>query len=194
MHHSKALLAIIIAIFTLAGIPAVAQDHPGAIKGTVTNATTGVPVPDVLIFLEGENIHSTSGEDGSFELALPREGTFQLKASCIGYKPFLQNIDFSRTGPLFLEIQLEQEPQEIGQVSIIREKREMEILSTPSLEPLSLDLSTTTISLDHIQRSASKTVIEAMTYAPGALIETRGRKVKQFFLSLIHISEPTRPY
>ncbi|MCK4921001.1 MAG: TonB-dependent receptor plug domain-containing protein, partial [Bacteroidales bacterium] len=73
------------------------------------------------------------------------------------------------------------DPKEIGQVSIIKNKREMEILNTPSMEPLSIDLSTTTISKEEIRRTASKTVIESMAYSPGVFIETRGRKVKQFF-------------
>lgn len=158
-----------------------AQVAPGILKGTISSSTTGQPVPDVLLYLEGKRIYTTSGADGAFEIRLPEPGIYELRASCIGFRPFRSTIDASRDGMIYLELRLEEDPKEIGQVDIIGSRREWEILNTPSMEPLSIGLSTTTISADQIRQRASKTVIEALAYSPGGFIETRGRKVKQFF-------------
>lgn len=158
-----------------------AQAQPRKLKGRVINSATSRPVADVTIFFEGTNIHTTSGPEGAFEIDLPLDGIIMLKASCIGFKSYHTPIDPSRDSLMDIEIRLVEDPKEIGEVNIIKNRRKLELLNTPMLEPLSIDLSTTTISSEDIRQTASKTVIEAMAYCPGAFIETRGRKVKQFF-------------
>jgi outer membrane cobalamin receptor len=181
MHPIKVLTVTVILMLTHAEGLVSAQAQHRVVTGKVVNSVTGSPVPDALISIEGTNTHSISDPQGDFEISLPGDGIFQLKASCIGYKAFRKQVDTSRDSLIYLEVNLLEDPKEIGQVNIIQDRREWEIFNTPTVEPLSLDLTTSTISQEDIRRSASKTIIESMAYSPGALIETRGRKVKQFF-------------
>ena len=180
-HLIRILLANVILMLTHAGGLVNAQTQSRILEGNVVNSNTDRPVADVTIFIEGTNIYTTSDQEGAFEIDLPLDGDFQLVASCIGYKTLEKYIDTSKDSLIYIELRLMEDPKEIGQVNIIRSKRELEIHNSPTVEPLSLDPSTTTISMEDIRRTASKTVIEAMAYSPGAFIETRGRKVKQFF-------------
>ncbi len=158
-----------------------AQDQSRIIRGFVVNANTGSPVPDATVYIEGTGTYTTSDPGGVFEIITLPDGKFRLIASCIGYKALGKDIDPSRDSLVNIVLRLTEDPKEIGQVDIVRTKRKWEILNTPTMEPLSIGLSTTTISYDEIRLTASRTVIEAMAYSPGAFIETRGRKVKQFF-------------
>ena len=54
-------------------------------------------------------------------------------------------------------------------------------LAEPMAESEALALSTSVVSLADIEKQGAKTVIDALEYVPGAWVETRGRKVKQFF-------------
>lgn len=173
--------ALLILLLTNSERPVKAQAQSSFIRGKVINASTGSPVPDATLYIEGTNTNTTSDQDGTFEIEDPPDGEFRLIASCIGYKAMMKDINPSRDNLTYIELRLTEDPKEIGQVNIVRNKRELEILNTPTLEPLSIGLSTTTISSEEIRQTASKTVIEAMAYSPGAFIETRGRKVKQFF-------------
>jgi outer membrane cobalamin receptor len=180
-HLIRILLAYVLLFSTHASGLVYAQNQARILKGSVVNSATDNPVTDVTIFIEGTNIYTTSNQKGAFKIDLTLDGDIQLKASCIGYKTIERYIDTTPDSLIYIELRLVRDPKEIGQVNIMRNKRELEILNTPTVEPLSLDLSTTTISMEDIRRTASKTVIEAMAYSPGAYIETRGRKVKQFF-------------
>lgn len=180
-HLIRFLLVNLIIILTHSAGLVNAQTQVRILKGRVVNSNTNSPVADVMIFIEGTNINTTSDSDGAFKISLPLDEKIQLKASRIGYKALSKHIATSHDSLIYVELKLVEDPKEIGQVDIIRNRRKLEILNTPSLEPLSIDLTTTTISKEEIRRTASKTIIESMAYAPGAFIETRGRKVKQFF-------------
>jgi outer membrane cobalamin receptor/SAM-dependent methyltransferase len=54
-------------------------------------------------------------------------------------------------------------------------------LTRPNSEPVGLQNTTTVVRAEDISRQGASTLIEALEYVPGAWVETRGRKVKQFF-------------
>ena len=54
-------------------------------------------------------------------------------------------------------------------------------LARPRIEPVGLEATVSTVEQEQITRQGAKTVVEALEYVPGAWIESRGRKVKQFF-------------
>lgn len=60
-------------------------------------------------------------------------------------------------------------------------KRPRDVIAEPMTESVGLELSTTVVNHAEIERQGAKTVIDALEYIPGAWVETRGRKVKQFF-------------
>ncbi len=55
-----------------------------------------------------------------------------------------------------------------------------ELLDAPGRESAGLDLSATTIERSDIEKQGAQTLVDALEFAPGAWIESRGRKVKQF--------------
>ncbi len=55
------------------------------------------------------------------------------------------------------------------------------LLEKPRLESPGLDTSISVVTLEDIRQQDAYSVTEAMKYVPGAMIETRGRKVKEFF-------------
>ena len=63
----------------------------------------------------------------------------------------------------------------------VRGKRARDLIAEPMLESPGLELSTTIVNEAEIEKQGAKSVIDALEYVPGAWIETRGRKVKQFF-------------
>ncbi len=166
-------------LLTRISLPLQAQNF--TVHGRVTPAGSNDPVPDVMIYVEETNVHTISDSDGTFRIMLPAGKDFLLKAACIGYKEFTTLVHTGTGEEIRLDIQLVEDVTEIEEVNIIKDKRETEILTNPSIEPLSLELATTTITRDEIMHSDSRTIVEAMAFSPGAFVETRGRKVKQLF-------------
>lgn len=69
----------------------------------------------------------------------------------------------------------------IDSVNITAPKEYRSLLKEPYTEPFSLLPAISTISVRQIQKQGAVNLIDAMTYVPGGLTETRGRQVKQFF-------------
>jgi len=63
----------------------------------------------------------------------------------------------------------------------VKSERLRDVIGEPMLESLGLELSTTVVNQAEIRRQGAKSLIDALKYVPSAWIETRGRKVKQFF-------------
>ncbi|MBD3181616.1 TonB-dependent receptor [Candidatus Poribacteria bacterium] len=60
-------------------------------------------------------------------------------------------------------------------------KRPRDVIAKPMSESSGLEISTTLVNEEEIERQGAKTIVDALKYVPGAWIESRGRKVKQFF-------------
>src|SRR5947209_3731559 len=58
----------------------------GSIKGRVTAAENGRPLPGAHVLLVGSTSVATTGEDGSFTLKGVAAGTWQLQALSVGYQ------------------------------------------------------------------------------------------------------------
>ena len=63
----------------------------------------------------------------------------------------------------------------------VTDERWRDVMAAPAQESPGLELSITTVDREAIGRRGAATVIEALEQVPGAWVETRGRKVKQFF-------------
>ncbi len=64
---------------------------------------------------------------------------------------------------------------------IFRGKPPRDPLARPKSEPVGLQNTTAVVRAEDISRQGASTLVEALEYVPGAWVETRGRKVKQFF-------------
>lgn len=65
-----------------------------------------------------------------------------------------------------------------------------DVVAEPELESVGLEPSITVINKSDMIKQGAKTLVDALEYVPGAWVETRGRKVKQFF----SIRGQTYPY
>jgi len=60
-------------------------------------------------------------------------------------------------------------------------ERLRDVIVEPMSESPGLELSTSLVRQAEMEKQNAKTVVDALKYVPGAWVETRGRKVKQFF-------------
>jgi outer membrane receptor protein involved in Fe transport len=61
-----------------------------------------------------------------------------------------------------------------------KKRRPPQLLSHPQLESEALSTSISTVDQAQIEKQGAKTIVDALNYTQGALVESRGRKVRQF--------------
>ena len=157
-----------------------AQISQQGIKGFVRDAETLKFLESVNIILAGTNFGTISKPDGSFELTGIPEGRYELQSSMIGYQSSRQTVVVKRNTFTNVQIDLKHEVIPIDSVVVFGRKQQ-NYISVPTLEPLSLSYAISKVSRDAIERQGAITLVDAMKFVPGALTESRGRKVKSFF-------------
>lgn len=74
------------ALFALVvGLPLAAQAQSGAIRGTVTDRTTGQPLVGARVSLVGTNRFMSTSAQGEYELARVAAGPVQVRVAILGY-------------------------------------------------------------------------------------------------------------
>lgn len=153
----------------------------GSLKGRVSNAETKEYIRDANISIRGENVGTSSGEEGYFEITDLSPGKYHLIISVVGYNKKNVTVQLPQSTGEGFQIELIPEIKELGDVKIVAQH--FHILSDSSIErePVSLTATISSISAAEIEKQGAVTLIDAMQYIPGAWTQTRGRKVKQFF-------------
>ncbi|MEX2399859.1 MAG: carboxypeptidase-like regulatory domain-containing protein [Rhodothermales bacterium] len=72
-------------VLCLVGSPVFAQS--GKISGQVTDAATGDPLPGVNVVIDGTTQGTSTGSDGYYSIINVRPGTYDVRASFIGFTP-----------------------------------------------------------------------------------------------------------
>ena len=83
MKRPIPLLAWLIACSFLTASAAFAQT--GTIAGTVTDSTSGAPLPGVNVVIEGTQQGASTGANGTYTISNVEVGTYTLQASFVGY-------------------------------------------------------------------------------------------------------------
>jgi outer membrane receptor for ferrienterochelin and colicin len=83
----------------------------GKIAGRVIDAETGDPLPGCNVLIEGTNLGAASNPDGEFFILNIPPGTYTVRASMIGYKPYrVENvrvlIDLTTTLEFVMQVQI----------------------------------------------------------------------------------------
>jgi len=159
--------------------------NPLKISGLVRDKNNHQPLMNANIIVQ-ETVHGTaSRSDGKFELAGLEPGTYRLKVSMIGYKSVERQVTLKAGQVVSLTFDLESTVLKMQPIAVFGKAwdgpQERNIIEKPNLESPGLEIITSTVTRRQIKKQGSKTLIEAMKFIPGALIESRGRKVKQFF-------------
>jgi len=150
------------------------------IRGKVRDEVTLKFLGSVNLYITGTNYGTSSKSDGSFEIAGIPEGKYELQASMVGYNPISRSVTVSRNSFTNIQIGLKPMVVLIDSVGVIGRKRN-NYISVPTLEPLSLGAVISRVTRQKIEKQGATSLIDAIKFVPGALTETRGRKVKQFF-------------
>ncbi len=153
---------------------------PQGITGTIRDAETKIALANTNIVIKNSNLGTTSDKNGVFQLSFSSSGKFVIQVSMIGYKSAEKTVTVMKDSIISIQVELEPTVILLSPVTVMG-KRNRNVIAIPSLESPALEISTSFIAQREIKRQGAKTLIEAMKYVPGALIETRGRKVKQFF-------------
>ncbi len=175
MNIKKITLAL---IFFLSGVSLFSQQ---VISGYVLNNEDNKPIPDANVLLMPLNTGAVTGADGYFEIKGLKPGKYDISVSVVGFRTAHQHVTLKEGANRSLKIYLDVYTQGLDEVSVVGESAEKRILNNVNVEPVSLKASSDIILQKHIEHQGAVTLIDAMKYVPGALIETRGRKVKQFF-------------
>ncbi len=100
MAFGRTCIYFIIALFVTNSF--LGQD--AQIQGVVTD--DGKPVPYINLYLEGTDWGTSSGEDGSFLLKNILPGSYELKATALGFIPFSKSISIAANEKKSLSIEL----------------------------------------------------------------------------------------
>jgi outer membrane receptor protein involved in Fe transport len=168
--------AIILGIFYLS---AAVEVFAYEITGTIKNNETLESLSGANVTVVNTQLGSSTDRNGEFHISGLKPGEYKLNISMIGFKSVTKNITVPKDLAA-IAIQLQPAVVQLQSVQVIGHA-ERNIIANPDVESAALSLSTSVIPRKKIQQQESKTLIEAMSYIPGAMVESRGRKVKQFF-------------
>ncbi len=85
-HWSVGRIATILAALAVVAIPFRAEAQAGTLTGTITDQSTGAPLPTVQVYLEGTSRNTLSSATGTFTLTDVPPGSYTLVAQRIGYQ------------------------------------------------------------------------------------------------------------
>ena len=151
------------------------------ISGVVTEKESGRPLTDVAVTINPGHRGTYTDSAGHFFFRDLSAGKYRLKISRVGYLAITKHLTLEAGEHLQLTLQTVKEVVPIGEVSVVGDKADKQILRDLTAEPVSLRPAITTISREKIEEEGAVTLMDALRYVPGGLTETRGRKVKQFF-------------
>ena len=109
----------VLALFSFVPLLAAYSGTTGKIAGKVTDAQTKDAIPSVNVVIVGTSLGGASNIDGEYFILNVAPGTYQLRASAIGYSPIVIG-PVSVTADQTTRIQFTLQPQsvEIGEVAV----------------------------------------------------------------------------
>ncbi len=152
----------------------------GTLKGRITDKEKNIPLIGANILLENTNIGAGTDTEGNFLLTGIIPGNYNIVISMIGYKNKVISIQIKDNQIVYLNESLLPSVLQLADVTVIGLAKR-NLLVNPKIESAGLELSTTIVTQQEIQQQGAKNIVEALNFVPGALIETRGRKIKKFF-------------
>ncbi|MDX9946787.1 MAG: TonB-dependent receptor [Bacteroidales bacterium] len=121
------------------------QENSGVIKGRIFNANTNEGVPFATVQIFGTTIGAVSDYDGNYSFTGIKPGYVELRASSIGFKPYVsQAILVTNSNPVNLDIPLEENTAMIGEVVI---------KASPFLKKIESPVSARIIGIDEIEKN-----------------------------------------
>jgi len=177
MRTMKDLFLNLLFLISFGCFPLAGQE----ISGVVQDAKTQQSLQNVSILIPESHLGCITDSDGKFGPLMLVSGIYKVKATLIGYQPQIITISVPDSGSVHLDFFLNPLIYLIDTVEILGQKNQRNLILFPQLEPVGLESTKTTITRKEIEKLETRTVIEALKYTPGGLIESRGRKIKNYF-------------
>jgi hypothetical protein len=114
MIHYKKLLPLILFLCIFAQI-SIGQS---TLKGTVTDAQTGEPLPGVNVYLSGTTYGVSTNETGYYKLSISDPGTYNLVFSFVGYGKKVRRIEINASSSETRNISLKEDIQQLGEIEV----------------------------------------------------------------------------
>lgn len=121
------------------------QGNTGVIKGRVLNSKTNEPVPFAAVVIWGTNTGAMTDFDGNFLFTGVKPGFTELRASSIGFKPYISEaIMVTNSARVSVDILMEETELEINEVVI---------KASPFRKKIESPVSARIIGIDEIERN-----------------------------------------
>jgi len=96
----------------------------GKISGTVTDASTGKPLPYVNVIVQGTTLGAATDENGEFFVIGIPAGSWTIRASMIGYADYVEtDVPVSADLTTKLDFELTPEALQVGEIVVVAERR-----------------------------------------------------------------------
>ncbi len=146
-----------------------AYSQTGTISGLVVNQATQEPLPSANVLIVGTQLGSSTSVDGNFVIENVPVGTYQVRASYIGFAPLVvSDIVVKVAKPAELKIQLQQSDVDIDEVEVTASYFQKTPDAAVSIQRLSYE---------EIRRSPGgfEDVVRAISVLPGVAQAQPGR-------------------
>jgi hypothetical protein len=146
-----------------------AQNNRGSIVGKVTDAVTKEVIPGVNIIVLGTDIGAATDEEGNFKISGIQVGTYQVRASSVGFIPITKSdVVVNTARPTDLLFELQPSVIELGGVTV---KSDYFYMNPSEIG------STKSFSYEEIRRSPGgfEDVVRALSVLPGVAQASAGR-------------------
>jgi TonB-linked SusC/RagA family outer membrane protein len=98
MQRPMVRRGILLAALLAAAVPAIGTAQSGQVIGTVTDASTGQPLPAVQVYMQGLGRGTLTTQQGTFTLSGVAAGTYTLIGQRIGYQEVRQAVTVAADG------------------------------------------------------------------------------------------------
>jgi outer membrane receptor protein involved in Fe transport len=159
---------------------ALAQSKEATISGAVVDAK-GAVISDASIRVKSKDTpvqrYAYSTLTGMFRVERLPAGEYDIRISKSGFRPFVRLGAKIQAGQV-LQVSVVLEVESIQQTITVNAHQQL--MEHPLAEPEAMQMALSSVSRIQMEKQGAKNVVDGLNYMPGAWIETRGRKVKEF--------------
>lgn len=136
---------IVFFLFILTLLNAAGQSNSGVLRGRVYNSKTNEGVPFATIQIWGTTTGTVSDVEGNYSFTGIKPGFIELRASSIGFKPFISSaVLVTNSNPVTFDIPLEENAINIGEVVV---------KASPFARKIETPVSVRIIGIDEIEKN-----------------------------------------
>jgi hypothetical protein len=154
---------------TLFACALIGQQNNGIVAGTVIDAVSKDGLPFATVVLLGTGIGTAADIDGNFEIRSIPPGTYQLRASLVGYSPIVKtDITVTNSKPVQVDFSLNEEVLQLSGVTVTTDFFDKSLNQFNSVN---------SFSYEEIRRAPGgfEDVIRALAVLPGVAQADAGR-------------------